>query len=148
MKRRLRIKPSRQPVMVVYRKAVQSTRLVYLICIPSSRKYPKGRSRIIYIGTTEKGVHRAASSMSSKAIDFLETRGVKRLDVYFVTCPPRTGLSSWRRLERDPLITFKNEYGVVPASNRSGKNFTVERLSGYFPYRRLVKVLDTYRVAS
>lgn len=144
MAHRLTIKPSRKPAMTVDRRAIRGNRLVYVICAPKARKHAHGRSRIIYIGTTRTGVHRVASSMSYKALDFLEDRGMRRLDVYLVTCPPRSGVPSWRRLERDLLIAFKFVYGRVPTGNTSGKNFTPDKLSGLFQWPRLVKVLRVY----
>jgi len=132
------------PVMTVMRRAIKVRRLVYIICSPRAQKYPNGRSRVIYIGTTGAGVHRLASSMASKALAFLSDWGVKFLEVYAVTCPPRPGLDSWKRLERDLLVTFGIRYGRVPKANTSGKNFTPDKLSKMFQYRRLVKVLKAY----
>ena len=130
--------------MSVSRRAVRTRKLVYVICTPKPHKYANHRSRIIYIGTTEKGVHRVASSIAHKAIDFLQRWGIRRLDVYLITCSARPGVPSWRRLERDLLVAFKLEYGSVPLANTSGKNFTPDKLSGLFQYRRLIKVLKTY----
>lgn len=117
---------------------------MYVICTPRPIRYEKGRSCIVYIGTTQRGVHRVAASMAHKAVDYLSHRGVKYLDVFAITCPPRPGLDTWRRLERDLLITFKYEYGSVPKANSSGKNFTPDKLSKAFQYRRLAKVLTAY----
>ena len=145
MARRLTITPSKKPAMVVYRRAIKKRRLVYFICVPQPHRYaPERCSRIIYIGTTGKGVHRVASSMSHKAIKFLVNRGVKSLDVHVITCPPRPGIRTWLYLERDLLITFKQMYGRVPLANRSGKNFVPDRLSQLFNYNRMVKVLKLF----
>jgi hypothetical protein len=144
MARRLTITPSKKPVMTIYRRAIKRRRLVYIICTPRPHRYPSGRSRIIYIGTTGKGVHRVASSMSHKAIEFLVNRGVKSLDVHVVTCLPRPGIRAWLCLERDLLITFKLEFGSVPLGNSSGKNFVPDRLSQLFQYRRMVKVVNLF----
>jgi hypothetical protein len=144
MAHKLTVKPSAKPAMTVGREAVRGDKLVYIICTPTPRKYGHRRSRIIYIGTTEKGVRRVSSSIAHKAIDFLKRWGVKRLDVYLVTCPPRSGTQSWASLERDLLFTFKMEYGTVPEANKTGKNFTPDDFSGLFHFRRLVKVLRGY----
>lgn len=82
--------------------------------------------------------------MAYKAVDLLGMRGIKSLEVCLVVCPPRPGARSWARLERDLLITFKNEFGAVPIGNTSGKNFTPDKLSKSFQYSRLVKVLKAY----
>ena len=141
MPHRLPITPSTKPVMTVFRRAIRAKRLVYLICTPRPQKYDRGRSRIVYIGTTGIGVRRVAASMAGKAIKFLTHHGVKYLDVFTITCPPRPGTRSWTHLERDLLIAFKFEFGSVPAANTSGKNLSPDKLSGLFQYRRLLKVL-------
>lgn len=82
--------------------------------------------------------------MSHKAIAFLDKWGVRYLEVYLVTCPPRQKVRTWLRLEQDLLIAFKFIYGRVPEANMSGKNFTPDRLSGLFQWSRLAKVLATY----
>ncbi|MBI5864398.1 MAG: hypothetical protein HZB38_07815 [Planctomycetes bacterium] len=130
--------------MSVSRQAIRAAKLVYVICTPHAQKYGGRRSRVIYIGTTEKGVHRIAASMAHKAIRFLERRGVRSLDVFVITCPPRPGTRSWLLLERDLLIAFKLEYGRVPLANASGKNLGPDRLSGLFHYRRVVSVLRSF----
>jgi hypothetical protein len=82
--------------------------------------------------------------MASKAADVLRERGVRHLEVFAVTCPPRPGLDGWKRLERDLLVTFNILYGRVPKANKSGKNFTPDKLSKMFQYRRLEGVLRAY----
>lgn len=144
MSKRLRIKAPAEPAMSVARRAIKHKELVYVICAPKSQKYGTKRSRIIYIGMTSKGVQRVASSIAYKAIDFLEEWGVKRLDVYLATCVGSAADKSWQDLERDLLIAFKLEYGRVPLANKSGQNYSPDRLSGRFNYKRLVKVLDCY----
>lgn len=64
MTKRLTIKPSNKPAMSIDRRAIKSSRLVYVICTTKANKYPNRRSRIIYIGTTEVGVHRVASNVA------------------------------------------------------------------------------------
>lgn len=144
MARRLTITPSKKPALTVTRRAVRSRKLVYIICAPRPRGYPKRKSRVIYIGTTEKGVHRVAASAAGKAVEFLEDWGVRQLDIFLITCPPRPGRAAWIDLERDLLITFVLEYGGAPKGNTSGKNLTPDRLSRVFNYQRLKRVLKQY----
>jgi hypothetical protein len=80
----------------------------------------------------------------TKAIDLLDRWGVRQLDIYTVTCPPRPGRSTWTDLERDLLITFCLEYGAQPRGNTSGKNLSPDRLSGAFNFKRLKRVLAQY----
>ena len=130
--------------MTFYRRAVKRRKLVYVICTPRPNRYARGRSRVIYIGTTKKGVHRVASSMAGKAISFLERRGIKQLDVYLVVCPPRPGTPSWSLLEHDLLVAFRINYGEQPFGNQLGKNFGPDGLSRLFKYSRLANVLATF----
>ncbi len=142
--KRLTINASSVPAMTIDRRAIKHEKLVYLICAPRALKYGRKRSRILYIGTTERGVRRVASSIAHKAIDFLGEWGVRSLQVCLVTCPLKPGTKSWPRLERDLLIAFKLEFGAVPKANKSGKNFTPDGLSRMFNYRRLVRVVNGY----
>jgi hypothetical protein len=41
-------------------------------------------------------------------------------------------------------VTFNILYGRVPKANKSGKNFTPDKLSKMFQYRRLEGVLRAY----
>src|SRR5262245_45777457 len=105
MSKKLIIRSTWGVVLTVRRRAIQKTKLVYIICTEHPQKYREGRSRIIYIGMTKHGVRRMAASAAAKGVDFLRTHGVKCLDVSIVTCKPLPGKASWVELERDLLIT-------------------------------------------
>lgn len=148
MAKRLTIKTTRQPAVVVSRTAVHSDHLVYLACANSMHRYPHGRSRIVYIGTTKNGVDRVASSAARTARKFLNHRGVKTLEFFVVTCKRRPGVKAWRKLERGLLLAFKAEFGAVPHGNTQGKNAHWEDELDYFKYSRLGKVIREYSMAA
>lgn len=140
----LTVSVSPKSVMTINRRAVRCQKVVYLICTPKPKRYARRRSRIVYIGTTQAGIRRFAKSAAQKAVDYLEQRGVRWLDVYVVKCSPRSGRASWSDLERDLLIMFRNEYGGVPAANRTGHRLALKRYSGAFKDDRLKKVLAVF----
>lgn len=102
--------------MTVTRASVASDRLVYVIVLTKRIKYPFGRSRIAYIGTTKRGVRRLATSMSTKAERALRKHGVREFAIRIVTCKGRRRVQTWKKLERGLLLTFREMHGAVPES--------------------------------
>lgn len=138
------IREASRPAMTITRAALRAEKVVYLICAERPQKYEIGRSRILYIGTTRRGARRYSASLSNKAIECLEYRGVKELKVHVVTCKPRQGMDWWTTLERDLLMAFKAMHGSVPKRNTSGKNRNPDALSGFFRPQRLATLLRQY----
>lgn len=132
------------PALVVHRASLRDERLVYLAVANRAVKYPMGRSRIVYIGTTKNGVWRIATSAAAKGRQLLRRPGIKSLTFYCVTCPPRPGLASWKKLERGLLLAFKDEFGAVPTGNTVGKNKFWDDEHLVFNRRRLLAIVDHY----
>lgn len=65
--RRLSVKLGRDEAMRVTRVSIRGERLCYVIVADKRQRYKKGRSGIVYIGTTTKGVGRLASSAANRA---------------------------------------------------------------------------------
>jgi hypothetical protein len=95
-------------------------RMVYILVANKAYKYPNGkrRSRIIYIGTTGKGVGRPASSAVNKATEAFELRGVNTLEVHIVTCGGRKAVKTWLHLEASLLAVFRTRYFDLPIYNK------------------------------
>jgi hypothetical protein len=143
---RLNIRTTTEPVITVTRQACHNDKLVYIICARKPQKYRGGRSSILYIGTTKKGVRRMASSAASKAMYFLQHWGVRHLDVYVVTCKLKPGLRVWLKLERGLLLAFREMFGELPRGNRQGKNIFWNDEHVYFKYRPLRRMIESYSV--
>src|SRR5947209_1040596 len=120
-KRRCSISYVEAPAMTVARVGVKKRRLCYVIVANKLIKYPSGRSRVVYIGTTTKGITRLAQSAAQWAPEVLGTHGITSFKVHVVSCTPRQHVKTWRKLERALLLTFRDLYGTVPLCNTQGK---------------------------
>lgn len=146
-KRRTKIKVHLvdKPAMTVYRRILKKDKLVYLLVAPRPVKYPNGRSRIMYIGTTSKGVKRIAGSAAHRAQEILESWGLKQMDAHVVMCKSRPGLPSWELLEEAILAQFRTRYFKLPRCNKQGKKLTFgKKLKKFFRQDALDKVIDRF----
>jgi hypothetical protein len=100
---------------------IGKNRLVYLLIADKRLKYKDGKSRIAYIGTTEKGVERIAQSVAFRADAILRLRGVRSFHARIVTCGPRQCVETWKKLERALILRFRERFGAVPKCNSHGK---------------------------
>ena len=148
MVRRLTIRTTTMPVIVVARAALHEQRLVYVACANKLIKYDRGRSRIVYIGTTKNGIDRIAASAARTAKRFLNHHGVKSLECFVVTCRRRPGTSTWKKLERSLLLAFKDVFGRVPLGNTQGKNAFWDDELSYFKLKRLRDVVSSHSTAA
>jgi len=144
MARRRTIRASHKPVITITRHGLDAKKLVYLAKANKARPYPFGRSAIVYIGTTRRGVRRIASSAASKAQKLLGEHGVKQLDFFVVSCRPLRKVETWRKLENALILTFRQQYGAVPLGNQIGKKQKWDDELEYFSERRLRAVLDKF----
>jgi hypothetical protein len=119
--RRLQVNLNRKQVMVVHRRVLKKKKLVYLLTAASPVKYKGGRSSVVYIGTTKKGVGRIAESAAWRAEEIMSARGLKELRVFVVYCGSRRGVSTWEWLEDALLAEFRAEYEQLPMCNSQGQ---------------------------
>lgn len=140
----LTVKSPKLPSVTITREAVKSDKLVYIAVANKAWSYPNGRSKIVYIGTTQNGAHRMAASAAAKAQDMLGLHGVRQLDFFAVTCRSRQNVKTWRKLERGLLLTFKYLYGEIPECNIQGKNIKWTDELKYFSRNRLESVISQY----
>jgi len=129
----LKIKANPKPAIIISRAAIKTNKLVYIARANKSHKYPWGRSRIMYIGTTKTGVSRIAGSAAAKARDLLGRWGINQLEFHVVQSSKKQNVETWRELERSLLIVFKETFGSVPLANKQGKN--VRRPAKGLPFR-------------
>jgi hypothetical protein len=119
--RRLQVHLNPKEVMRVHRRILKERKVVYLLVAKSPVKYRGGRSQIVYIGTTRKGVDRISGSAAHHAEEIMAARGIKFIDVFVVSCSSRSGLPTWEWLEDALLAEFRAEYEELPKCNDQGK---------------------------
>jgi hypothetical protein len=142
MQKRLNVNLKPRYAMQVTRLSIGKKKLVYAILVKKALKYPWGRSRIAYIGTTKKGVARIAQSVAARAQDVLSIHGVREFVVRIVTCSPRPNVKTWQKMERALLLVFRHKYGGLPKCNKQGKNIKQRDEFKYFKRDRLERVLE------
>jgi len=140
--RRLSIRVGREEAMKVTRASISREKLCYIIVADKRVRYKLGRSPIVYIGTTRKGVGRLASSAADRAPDVLALRGVRSFTVRVVSCRGRQRVKTWTVLERGLLLAFKERFGEVPRCNSHGKGMKARDEFEYFQKSRLTRVLE------
>ena len=129
LERRLHLSVLRTPAVTVNREAMKQDAIVYVLCADKQIRYRKKRSRIVYIGMTESGVHRVAKSAAERAEAILKKNGVRSFQAKVVHYSEKLidMRQTWLKrppnlLERALLIAFAEEYGEKPCCNGSGHN--------------------------
>jgi hypothetical protein len=118
--RRLSVRVATKPAMTVSRLGIRHDKLCYIIKANKVIQYPDDRSRIVYIGTTQKGISRLASSAAFRAPQVLVERGIDSFSVHVLTCDSIPRKKTWLILERALLLTFRQQFGAVPLCNQHG----------------------------
>lgn len=122
--------------------SIGAAKLVYVLCADRRLRYPKGRSRIVYVGTTKNGIRRVAGSVARRADDILQAHGVKRFHARIVTCRPRQRVKTWLVLERALLLEFRTRFGAQPRCNSHGKRMRERDEFAYFRRARITTIID------
>lgn len=138
---RLRISLNRKTALTVNRVSLDHEKLAYVMCGNRKWRYAGGRSPIVYIGTTKKGLSRIASSVVVRAWDMLYEHGFTSLDVRVVTCQPRRGVKTWLKLERALLLAFRDRYGEVPCCNTQGSGIVEANEFELFSRKRINTII-------
>ena len=135
MKRFQISRSTKKPAITITREAIKRDKLVYIALANKAVRYRSKRSsRVVYIGTTEKGINRIAASGASRAKKILNKRGIKRLDFYVVFAKRgrQRVQSIWRKLECSLIQAFKERFYEPPILNTVGKNKDWEKYYKYF----------------
>lgn len=141
-KRRNSVRLRPDEAMQVSRIALGADKLVYAIVASKRLKYPNGRSRIAYIGTTKKGISRIASSVAERSDSVLNLHGVKSFTVRVLTCKPRQKVRTWFKLEHALLWVFKEHFGEVPKCNSPKRTKTAGDVFKYFSKAGLLTKIE------
>jgi len=142
MLRRLSLSLRRGAALTATRVSIGKQKLVYVLIADKRLRYKKGKSRIAYIGTTKRGVGRVAGSVATKAEQILELHGVTSFHARIVTCQPRRSVSTWLKLERALLLSFKHRFGEVPRCNSHGKGMRERGEYRYFHKIGVANIID------
>ncbi len=132
----------KKAAFTVSRVSIGDDRLVYVMVADRKFEYPKGRSRIVYIGTTQNGVFRVSSSIAERSEDILLERGVESFEVRVVTCHPRQGVKMWFKLEHALLVAFRERHGESPLCNAETAGKSAGNVFDYFSRQRVMRILE------
>jgi hypothetical protein len=117
---------------------------VYVFVANRAYKYKAGKdgkSRIVYIGTTSRGLRRVVDSVFDRSTKIFGW-GTHSFDVYIVSCRRRQRVQMWRKLERALLLAFKELYGRPPKANAEVRKMGGEDAFKYFKRSRLKGILE------
>lgn len=142
--RKSRLRVSRNPILSVRRVLSPPERTAYFAVVNRPLKYPYGKSRIAYIGTTQAGIQRVATSAAARAPRILNSHGIREVDFYLVTCRPRRRVRIWEKLERALLLVFRERYGAIPVHNTHGSRIQWRDEQKYFTRTFLERVIKQF----
>jgi len=141
----LKIHKVGEPVLTIHRQTFRTDTLVYIGVANKELSYKfSKKSPIVYIGTTKNGVQRIAQSAAYHASNILGEYGIHTLNFYHVTCKPKKGLKTWKKLERALIITFREIFGEVPYCNKQGKNMDWHNERTIFNVNSLRDIIQKY----
>lgn len=140
----LTIQTTKTAAVTITRTATQASELVYVAVANKTIKYPSGRSRIVYIGTTKNGAERIAASAAKKAGEMLGLFGVSHLEFFVVTSTAKGTIKTWHKLERGLLLAFREKFGGPPKCNIVGKKMKWTDELSFFTRARLDGIIDQY----
>jgi hypothetical protein len=134
----------REAAVTLTRVAVQDEHLVYIIASNKRVPYGRNRSRIVYIGTTSKGVDRILRSVADKARQALAGHGTRRIEVHVYAVAGRPRVKMWLKLEQGLLLAFKDVYACVPKYNKKGMSMRWEDQGDYLAKAGLKHIIRRY----
>lgn len=142
MPRRLSLSLKRDEALRATRVSVGKSKLVYVLVADKRLRYPNGKSRIAYIGTTRRGISRISQSVAARADDILSLHGVRSFHARIITCRPRQGIKTWLKLERALLLRFRETFGEIPSCNSHGSSMRETDEFRYFSKSGVSNVID------
>ena len=140
-KKRLTVSLKQKVLLQVNRVRIGQNKLVYVLVADRKLKYPWGRTCVVYVGTTKKGLSRVASSAAYRAEEILSQYGVCTCSARIITCKRRPNVQTWRKLERAMLLSFREMYGAVPKCNSQGTRIAERDEFDYFTRSRIRQIL-------
>lgn len=144
--RRYRISQPENPVLTVELEAGFNDQVVYLLVSNALQEYKYGKSRIVYVGRTDRGVKRIGESAADKIAQAYDY-DIAKIKAYVVYCNPQEGegASLPDMLERALIIRFNQIFGQLPIFNKRG--FKLGDEQEYFTGIAIDKVIDRHSSA-
>ena len=135
--------------LVIHRHATDEEHFVYFGIANKPQIYPLGKSKIVYIGQTEKGIDRLASSAAETTKKLKDTFGISSLTYYIIVPGKLIPLKPWKLLETALIDEFLHQYGNVPKANKQGKGYkigspAVQRARKHFADERLRNLISHF----
>jgi hypothetical protein len=137
--RKLNVSPKSE-ILRITRINLTSERLVYVLVANKQFSYTHGKSPIVYIGTTRKGMKRIAESAAHHADDILGRHGITEVSARVITSKGRKHVKT--RLERAMLLSFREKYGRVPELNKSGKKIQEKDEFKYVSHTAIRNIIE------
>lgn len=147
MKRRLQLRIPVEAVITITRKALVGEKICYIVTSNRKFKYPHRKSRIAYIGMSERGVKRMLETAKDRVEDIFDQHGVKVVEFQLIRCTKRQSVPSWESLEKAMILLFKRYYGTTPFANIKGKGRKIEKWQkdlNRFNEASLLKLIEKY----
>jgi hypothetical protein len=121
-------------------------KIVYFILGKKAVQYNYGRrSRILYIGKTERAGSRPFESLRENAPDLLSRYGIKSLSVVYIEATGRQKVDIAGKLERICLHEFRGWFGKVPLANKQGgKRLELTDEEDYINAHRIRDILQVF----
>ena len=128
MAKKITISKLRTVALIINRPSIKKEKYVYIAIANKFIKYPRGRSRIVYIGQTQKGKMRLATSAAERAF-LLTQHGITSLTYYIVIPKGHQHTKSWKLLETALLAEFLHVWGDKPLACTQGKDYSLVKPS-------------------
>ncbi len=117
---------------------------MYLLVSPRRHPYPKGRSRVLYVGRTRVGAERILSSLSERIWKAFRLHGVHSLEVFVVHWKGMKRLNSSRHAENAFLVAFRQLHGRLPILNDKGEGLDENEAFEWFSRREVERHLRQF----
>lgn len=121
---------------------VAAQRVAYVFVASRPIQYRLGRSRVVYVGSSNYGLGRVTASVSDRAPAILGRHGVATFHAYVLTSAPRQRVKTWHKLERALLIRFRERFGEPPLCNAQGTAMRVAGEFDLFSQARIDSIID------
>jgi len=116
-------------------------KVVYFIRGNKGYPYEYGRSRILYIGRTEKAKARPFDSLKRRARNLLDIHGMRDLEIAYIEATPKQKVNITTKLENACLWIFRSEFGELPKENEKGKHLKLSDEEHYVSFDRIRAII-------